>query len=164
MDLLVSVRGGFFGGQFHPVQRALAGQRPIRIHAPGQYRHDRIFPQPFVIVQVFVAEGKSINALREHLLHAVMDPHRIASVPKTLVQTPKQPDPAIRFAQQQTASVGCDLAAIKTSYYRSRSNSFKLEARLATLCGKQMGRLLTGKLLCGNSVMPEVTAFCYTCW
>ncbi len=102
VDLVVAFRGrGTNRRQFQAVQRALAGQRLPQIFLPRQYSQQRILPQLLVIVQVFIAEGQPVNALRQHLFQAVLDPFGLPVVAEATRNAPQQANLAIGLAQQQ---------------------------------------------------------------
>jgi hypothetical protein len=106
-DLVVAFRGRRTKGcQFQPVQRAFAGQRRVQIFLPGQHPQQRILPQLLVVVQVFIAEGQPVNALRHHFFQAVRDPFGLPVVGEAASYAPQQADLAIRLAQQQCTTLG----------------------------------------------------------
>jgi len=54
-----------------------------------------------VIVQVFIAEGQPVNALRQHLFQAMLDPVGLPVVAEATCNAPQQADLAIDLTQQQ---------------------------------------------------------------
>ena len=129
------------GREFHPVQRALARQWLRQIALAGQHPEQRIVAQLLVIVQVFVAQRQSVNALRQHLVEVMLDPRGVARVGETARHAPEQVDLAISLAQQQPAAVGGQPAALEPPHHPPRKMRFKWELRLVTLCHEK-GRLL----------------------
>ena len=63
-------------GQLQPVQSALAGQRLTQFPLARQQSQQRIRTQLLVIVQIFVAQCQTIDALRQHLRQLVPDQQR----------------------------------------------------------------------------------------
>ena len=55
-------------------------------------------PQLLVIVQVFVTESQSVNALRQHLFQRVLDPLRLPVIREAARYAPQQADLAIGLA------------------------------------------------------------------
>jgi hypothetical protein len=76
--------------QFQPVQRALAGQRLLQIAPSAEQRQQRIAAQLLMVVEVFIAQRQSIDALRLHLRQRVLDQRARAAVGKTLAQTSRR--------------------------------------------------------------------------
>jgi hypothetical protein len=66
----------------------------------------------FVIVQVFVAQRKAIDSLREHLGNRMFHQGLIPAVEERLCQSPYQVQPLVGLAQQERPAVGTD-----RSYY-----------------------------------------------
>jgi hypothetical protein len=77
-DFLVAV--SYAGTQFHPVQRTLARQRFGQIPLAGQNAEHRVRAQLLVIVEVFAAEGKTVNSLPEHLSNRMLHQRPIPAV------------------------------------------------------------------------------------
>ena len=146
-DLLVAVRGGAgLRRAFQAAQRALAGQRRTGLALAGQQTHQRIVAQLVVVVEIGVAQGQRIDALRDHFGHLVGDESRIPEVPEAARQARQQANAPVDLPQQQRAGVGSDRAAVKTRHHLARKMGFKLEAGLATLCHNE-GRFF----LCSNT-------------
>ncbi len=81
--------------KLQPVQRALARKRLVERPLAAQHRHQRIVPQLLVIVEIFVAQRESEDALREHLAQPVHDPIRTPLVGKRGRQSLEETDPAL---------------------------------------------------------------------
>ena len=87
---------------------ALARTRlaPIRFRPPippqgiflaYQHRHQRIRPQLLMIVDIFIAQGQSINPLPHQLLHTELGEARIPPVPKAGGQAANEPIAALHL-------------------------------------------------------------------
>ena len=101
-------------GQLQTVQRALAGQRLIQVPLAAQQPQQRIRAQLLMIVQVFIAQRQTIDALRKHLRQAVLDQQRCTAIDETARQPAQKVDPAICLPQQKCSAVtryspGCEL-------------------------------------------------------
>jgi hypothetical protein len=70
-----------------------------------------------VIVQVFVAQGQPINALRQHFFQAVFDPLLLPVVGEASRYAPQQADLAIGLTQQQRPALGCQPRAGKLRHH-----------------------------------------------
>ncbi len=114
-----------------------------------------------MIVQIFIAQCQPVDPLRHHLPHAVPYPALLTAVQKAIAQPSQQINAPIYFAQQQPAAIRTNPSSIETRPHRTGPQTGKLEIPLGTLCSKHMGGFLLRKLLCGNSVMPEVTVLCH---
>ena len=119
---------------FHSIQRALAGQRHIHFFPTRQNAEDRVFAQLLVIVSIFVTQRQTIDSLRQHLRHRVLDPILISTVEKTLSQTRQQVQAFVGLAQQERSSIGTDRSAVETGHDLPPPRPFKSETRLVTLC------------------------------
>src|SRR5215204_6356673 len=102
-DFLVPIRLPI--AEFQPVQRALARQWFVQFFASSQHSKQRILSQLLVIVQVFIAERQSVDALGNHLQNRVLHPILFPSVEKAVREARQQIQPLIRLPQQQRASV-----------------------------------------------------------
>jgi hypothetical protein len=79
-DFLVPVF--YASAQFQPVQRTLARQG-FEILLTGQNAEHRVRAQLLVIVQVFIAQGKAVNPLRQHLADGMLHQRLIPAVEET---------------------------------------------------------------------------------
>jgi hypothetical protein len=98
--------------------------------------------QLVVVVQILVAERQAVDALRQHLLHAVMAPILRPEIGETGREPPNQADAPVRLPQQQCPGVGGDCAAVEVGDHGPRKMGFKLEAGLITLCHSRSRDLL----------------------
>ena len=64
-----------------------------------------------MIIKVFVAQGRSEEALAQYLLHQMVHPERVALVVKAVRQFRTQPEVGIDLAQQQRAGIAGESAA-----------------------------------------------------
>ena len=104
-------------------------------------------PQLLVIVEVFIAQGQAVDSLREHLQDRMIDHVLIPAVEEALCQARQQVEALVGLAQQERAAVGTDRSAVETGHDFPRSQRFKSEAGLATLCHSE-GRPLFGANCC----------------
>src|SRR6266496_6377782 len=89
-------------------------QHPLlsqRIGLAAGHSQERVQPQALVIINVLVLQGRSENALAQHLLHRVVHPDGVALVVKTFRQLRRQAEVDIDLAQQERAGVGGEGAA-----------------------------------------------------
>jgi hypothetical protein len=102
--------------ELRPLRRVLEPSGILRCsYFPGEgfreialsRRHpqQRILPQLLVIVQVFVTESQTVNALRQHLFQRVLDPLRLPVVGEATSYAPQQADLAIGLAQEQRTAL-----------------------------------------------------------
>jgi len=124
-DLLVpAILVGPDGGQFEPIEGALAGQGlalvafPEPVLAGGIFlSHDGcqqgIVPQVIVVVEVFVAQGQGIDSLGYEMFKGVLDELGVTMIGKASGELPNDTGEFLGLAEQQAAAVGRDVAAIK---------------------------------------------------
>ncbi len=70
-----------------------------------------------MVIQVFVAERQSVDALRQHLFEAMLDAFGLPVVGEATGHAPKQADHAVGLTQQERAAFGGELAALKLGYH-----------------------------------------------
>jgi methylmalonyl-CoA mutase cobalamin-binding subunit len=70
-----------------------------------------------VIIEVFIAQGQPLNALRQQLLHAVFDVTGVAVVNKTVRQSPDQAAVAFQFAQDQATPITGEVTTPEVDLY-----------------------------------------------
>jgi hypothetical protein len=87
-----------------------------------------------VVVEIFVAQGQAVDALRHQFPDSVLDSLGVAVVGKTGRQLPECPGQAFGLAQQQAAAVGGDRAAIKTADHGALAQGLKNEVGAVTRC------------------------------
>ena len=124
--------------QFQPVERRFAGHRRAVLAArrklAGQHRHDRIVAQLVVIDDVLIAQRDPKEALTNQGAHRVLDQLGRPAVGKTPGKSLDQPDRPVRRAQQQSAGIRGDLAAVKGGHHRTSLDTCKTQQIRATLC------------------------------
>jgi len=131
VDLVIPLRAA---GQLQPVQRAFTGQRSFGLALAAHQGHQRIVPQLLVVVEVFIAQRQTVDALRQHLAQTVLDPVLPPPVGETGRHTLQQTDLAVHLAQQQRAAVARHLPRGEARLHTARKMRCKLEDFLVTLC------------------------------
>src|SRR5450631_2228997 len=87
-----------------------------------------------MVVEVFVAERQSVDALRQHFLDGMFYVVLVASIEEALGQSWQQVQPFIGLLEQEGSSVGTDRAAVESRCDLPLAGASKFEARLVTLC------------------------------
>src|ERR1017187_6186705 len=87
-----------------------------------------------MVIEVFVAQRKTVDSLREHLQDRMLHLIRIPAVEKTLRQTGQQIQTLIGLAQQKRAAIRADRPTVETGHDFPSSRRFKSEPGLDTLC------------------------------
>ena len=141
--------------QFHPVQRALARQRLLQLLPARQNTQYRISPQLLVSVPILLAQRQTINPLREHLQNRMLHLLLIPPVQKTICQSRQQIHPPVNLAQEESAAVGADRAAVKTGHDLARTAGFKPKTELVTLCRSKAVSSLA-QTCCGKYVYARI--------
>jgi hypothetical protein len=101
---------GSAGAAFHAAQGRAAAQR----NAGADCRlHQRIAAQSGMVVQVFVAAGQAVQALRNEVAQFMHDTIGIARVKEGSGHGIRQADLAIHFPQEHQAAVGTERATLK---------------------------------------------------
>ena len=100
-----------------------------------------------MVVNIFVTQRQSVNALRQHLGNCVLHQYLAPAIEKTFRQTRQKIHPLVGLAQKKGTRVGTDRTAVETSYNLAPPVSFKSKAELVTLCHSE-GRLLFGANCC----------------
>ena len=119
-------------GQLQAVERggrrqgnaAIGGVDPLLSQGIGLVAgggQQRVQPQPLVIINVFVTQGQSVNALRQHLLDGMLDPDLVAPIVKALRQSLGQPKIGVHLAQEQSPGVGGERASGEIGYDGART-------------------------------------------
>jgi hypothetical protein len=100
-----------------------------------------------MIMEVFITQGQPVHTLRHHLCHRMFHQRWIAPIQKAPRQPRQQFHPSVGLAQQQTAGIAADRAAVKSCDHLARKMGFKLETGLDTLCHSE-SRCLLGPNCC----------------
>ena len=108
-----------------------------------------------MIGEIFVAQGQTVDALRQHGLHGMLDPLPTAIIREAGGETFEQTDPLVGLAKQQSAAVTGQRAAVEIGYHPLLEVGCKLEAGLGTLCHSQGRLLLSSKHLLIQMFMPD---------
>src|SRR5207302_7653666 len=126
--LLVAAGGiGPDGGEFEAVERALAGQGLAAIPAAdallalGIFLADedseqRVVAELVMVVEVFVAEAQTEEALLEEFGQGVLDQLRVAVVGEAAGELLDEVELRFDLAEQQTARIGGDLPPVETGH------------------------------------------------
>jgi hypothetical protein len=98
--------------------------------------------QLVVAVQILVSGRQAVDALGQHLLHAVTAPIPRPEIGETGRQPPDQADAPAGLPRQQRPGAGGDCAAVEVGHHGPRTMGFKLEAGLITPCHSRSRDLL----------------------
>ena len=109
--------------EFEPVERALARKGTVQFALAGQQTEQGIGEQLLVIVEVFVAQGQPVDALRKHLRQLVLDQQGRVAIAKTACQPPQQVDLAIHLAQQLRPTIAGHLASREPGLHAARKRA-----------------------------------------
>jgi hypothetical protein len=82
-----------------------------------QHRQQGIVPQLLVVVQIFVAQGQTIDSLGYQLLHRMFDQIRISIIGEAAGKLAQDPDALLDLPQQQTTAVSADRSTIELRAY-----------------------------------------------
>jgi hypothetical protein len=105
------------GGQLHPVQGALTGQRLIDFPFAGQQSQERIVAQLLMVIHILVAQRQPVDALCQHLAQFVLEQPRRPSVGEATRHSLQQTDLAIGLPQQQSTPIAAYPAAVEMSHH-----------------------------------------------
>ena len=145
-DLFVAAVGvGPYRREFQTVERALAGEcfaaiagahtlGALRIFFAHQDRQERVVPQPLVVVEIFIAEAQTENALLEQFQKCVLDEFGIAMIGEAAGKLFDEMELGFDLPEQQPPGIGSDLAAIEASDYLAAAEILEKKMLLVTLC------------------------------
>jgi len=125
-------------------RQCLAVRAQHRGQLAGQRGERRVLAQFVVVVEVLIAQGQAEDPLAHQSLDPVLHIAGVAPVPETLREPTDQPQATIHLAQQQTAGVRGDVAAIEAGHHHAAADRFKFILLRATLCrhrGAPSGRV-----------------------
>ena len=108
-----------------------------------------------VSVPILLAQRQTINPLREHLQNRMLHLLLIPPVQKTICQSRQQIHPPVNLAQEESAAVGADRAAVKTGHDLARTAGFKPKTELVTLCRSKAVSSLA-QTCCGKYVYARI--------
>ena len=146
------------GSQLQPVQGALArqGLAAIRLRAPElprqvvpvtQQGQQSIPALLVVVVEILIAQAQPQDPLPDQDLDGVFDSIRVSMVGEAVVQPTQNPGRVLHFTQQDTPSVGGELAAVEPADAPPAVQTLKHERCSGTLCGHKIAFLSCYKLL-----------------
>ena len=148
---LVVLGGAPLGAAFQPTQGALAGQGltvvAMRLQLAGQHGQGRVLAKFVVVVEVFISQRQTEDALAQQGLQPVFDKTRIAPIGEAGGEPPDQAQAVIELPEQQGPGVGGDRAAVERSRHLLALDRFKLEQLHATVC-RHRGRASNRITLC----------------
>ena len=127
------------------VERRLAGEC-LHIGALGRQRvghqtEHRFASQLIVVIEILIAEGLAVNALRNHRLDGVHNKILIAVVAKAARDPRRQTDRPVRLTQQHRAAVRRHRPAVESAHNLAALEAFKVELARATVCLHRSGLL-----------------------
>jgi hypothetical protein len=102
-------------------------------------RQQRIAAQLLVVVDVFIAQGLTVNPLGQQLRHRVFDLDLIAVIAKAAGQPSCESERKIDLAQEQAAAVGREGAAGKIGNDFSATKVLKEQRLVLTVCCRRSG-------------------------
>ena len=151
------------GAQLQPVERRFAGQRRAVLAPRGQlaghYRQDRVVAQLVVIDHVLVAQRNAENALPDQRRYRVLDQLLRPAVAEASGKPRDQADRPVGCAQQQTAGVRGELAAVKRGHHHASFDRCKTKQVRATLCRHRAPLDPETNRSC-NTIFPDSGARC----
>ena len=92
-----------------------------------------------MIIEVFVTQGQTGEALRQQLLHGVIHINLLPDIGETLGHALGQPEVGIHLAQQQHAAIAGERAAGKIGRDLARTQVLKQERLFLTVCRRRSG-------------------------
>jgi hypothetical protein len=136
------------GTRLQPRQCRAAAKFALRAH---RGLHQRIAAQSRVIVEVFVAAGKPIEALGHQSANRVDDALRIARIVQCLGHCRGQPQPLIDLAQQHQPAVRAQRPALEVGLDHPSAHASKIQLICGTLWHRHSPprNLLRKLILCG---------------
>jgi hypothetical protein len=130
----------------------LRGQRRTTVRtAPDRNFHQRIVAQPIEVVGIFIATGDRSDTRHHQFEHRVSDPVRIAAIGHRVRKSPAHTERALRFSQQQQATIGRLVAAIKIDCELLAADSWQVEGKRRIVGHGGCGVRLMREALCLNN-------------
>src|SRR5258708_34145824 len=99
-----------------------------------QRRQQRIFPQLFVIVQIFISQSQPIDSLGDQLLHWMFDQIGVPIIGEAGRKLPEDPNALLDLPQQQTTTIAGDRSTVELRADLASLLGMKSEDNLVTLC------------------------------
>ena len=106
----------------------MLGQQTLLSQGIGFFtgrRQQRVQPQALVIIDVFIAQGRCVDALTQQLFDGMFHPKRVATIAKALGQGPSQAQSEVHLAQQERAGIAGESAAAKVCLHPASSQVIK---------------------------------------
>ena len=117
--------------------KPILSQRFALLAGSGQ---QRIPPQLFMIVEVFIAQGHGVETLSNQLLQPVIHKAGVPPIVKTVRQRHAQPQVAIHLARQQRAAVAGEGAPGKIGHHLAPIQVLKQHRLPITVCPRRSGQ------------------------
>ena len=111
-----------------------ASAAPAHVGLAGRGGQQGIAAQRRVVVEILVAQGDGLHALRQKFGQRVLDVARVALVAETRRQSRGQPQPLIERAQEKRAAVAAERAAGEIGHDGAATEGLKLDRCLLTVC------------------------------
>ena len=128
-------RAGRLGAVLEAAQRRRAGQRRI---APGRRLKRGVMAQRRVVVEIFIAQRDPEHPLAQHVDQPVLHLAPLAPVDQRPRNRRRQPQPAVRLAQQQSPAVARHLAAVERRLDTALTTGWKLNRLRGTIRHRQI--------------------------
>ncbi len=90
------------------------------------------------VIEILIAQRQTVDPLSQQLIERVIGLFRVAPGGETARQASPQINPLVGLSQQQAAAIGSSDAAVELGDYLAVPCGCKLEARLDTLCGREL--------------------------
>jgi hypothetical protein len=119
--------------------------------APDRKLHQRIVPQSVEVDRILVPACNRRHGRHHHLEHRVPDAVRIAAIPHRFRKPSAHPELALRLAQQQQASIGRLVAAIKIDCEFLAPKRWQLEGKRCSVGHGGCGARLIREATCRNN-------------
>jgi hypothetical protein len=97
--------------------------------------HGYVTAQRTVVVEVFPAQGQSIDALTQHVNDVVFDEHWVARISNAVCRRLQQTELAIEHTQQHDTGVAGHAAAIKSALHNASAKMSKFDLACSNFFG-----------------------------
>lgn len=129
-----SVGAPALAGQGFALVLGIDAVGPGDVLPSAEERQQRIVAELVVVVQVFVAQGQAHHPLEEEFLHSEFELLFIPMIGEAVGELADDAEPLFDLAEQQSAGVGGDHAAIEIGDDFSASVGLKQERLWVTVC------------------------------
>jgi hypothetical protein len=142
----------------------LRGQRFAALRtAPNRKLHQGIMPQPVEVDGIFIAAGDRRDTRHHHFEYRVSDAVRIAAIRHRVRKPPAHTERALRFSQQQQATIGGLVAAIKINCEFLAADRWKVKGKQRIVTHGGCGaRLIHGAICFDNDLLRESRPWRYS--